>query len=165
MQEPLVVLRSFVRQLAGKAFDEPGLVQSSLVQRCETAKREGRELGYMDCKDLILESLNLYSKTTIILDALDESNITIYNLGTILIEMMEKSKKPVKIFISSRPDREYSEQVFGDKCIITVDASNQQHDIDRFLTEKLYSTRSFAQRKQEIQDKIKNVFQTRSCGM
>ncbi|KAM0251639.1 hypothetical protein ACHAQJ_008099 [Trichoderma viride] len=164
MQDPIVVLRSFVRQLAGKAFDEPGLVQSSLIQKCQTAKREGRELGYKDCKDLILTSLNLYAKTTIILDALDETDITTYNLCTILIEMKEKSRKPVKVFISSRPDREYL-KAFENKPIITVDASNQQADIERFLTEKLYSTPFFTQRRQDIQEKIKTVFATRSCGI
>lgn len=164
MQDPIAVLRSFVRQLAGKAFDEPDLVQSSLIQKCQTAKREGRELGYKDCRDLILESFNLYSKTTIVLDALDETDITIYNLCTILMEMMETSRKPVKVFISSRPDREYM-KAFEDKCIITVDASNQQADIELFLAEKLYSTRFFTQRRQDIQEKIKNVFATRGCGM
>ncbi|KAF3066794.1 hypothetical protein CFAM422_008949 [Trichoderma lentiforme] len=164
MQDPIVVLRSFVRQLAGKAFGEPGLIQSSLAQKCKAAKREGRELGYKDCKTLILESLNLYSKTTIILDALDESDITTHNLCTILIEMMEESRRPVKIFISTRPDRKYLE-AFRDKHIITLDASNQQEDIERFLEQKLYSTESFTERSQEAQDEIKHVFATRSCGM
>ncbi|KAK0760717.1 LOW QUALITY PROTEIN: hypothetical protein N5P37_006915 [Trichoderma harzianum] len=164
MQDPIVVLRSFVRQLAGKACGEPGLIQSSLAQKCKAAKREGRELGYKDCKTLILESLNLYSKTTIILDALDESDITTYNLCTILIEMMEESRRPVKIFISTRPDRKYM-KAFRDKHIITLDASNQQDDIEKFLEEKLYSTDSFMERSQEAQYDIKQVFATRSCGM
>ncbi|QYT06145.1 Ankyrin repeat protein [Trichoderma simmonsii] len=164
MQDPIVVLRSFVRQLASKALSEAGLIQSSLAQKCKAAKRERRELGYKDCKALILESLNLYSKTTIILDALDESDISTYNLCTILIEMMEESRRPVKIFISTRPDRKYL-KAFQDKHIITLDASNQQKDIERFLEEKLYSTESFIERSQEAQDEIKQVFATRSCGM
>ncbi|KAL7955960.1 hypothetical protein V8C34DRAFT_290119 [Trichoderma compactum] len=164
MQDPIVVLRSFVRQLAGKASGEAGLIQSSLAQKCKAAKREGRELGYKDCETLILESLNLYSKTTIILDALDESDITTHNLGTMLIKMMEESRRPVKIFISTRPDRKYL-KAFRDKHIITLDASNQQDDIERFLAQKLYSTESFMERSQETQDEIKHVFATRSCGM
>ncbi|KAK4082273.1 uncharacterized protein Triagg1_2085 [Trichoderma aggressivum f. europaeum] len=164
MQDPIVVLRSFVRQLAGKAFGEPGFIQSSLAQKCKAARREGRELGHKDCETLILESLNLYSKTTIILDALDESDITTHNLCTILIKMMEESKRPVKIFISTRPDRKYL-KAFRDKHIITLDASNQQGDIERFLEQKLYLTESFTERSQEAQDEIKHVFATRSCGM
>ncbi|KAL7907802.1 hypothetical protein GGI35DRAFT_481449 [Trichoderma velutinum] len=164
MQDPIVVLRSFVRQLACKAFGEPDLIQSSLAQKCKDAKREKRELGYKDCRGLILESLNLYSKTTIILDALDESDITTYNLCIILIEVMEESRKPIKIFISTRPDRKYL-NAFRDKRIITLDASNQQEDIERFLEEKLYSTESFIERSPDAQIEIKHVFATRSCGM
>lgn len=165
MQDPTVVLRSFVRQLAGKAIDEAGLIQSSLIQTCETAKKEGRKLGYRDCKDLILQSFNSYSKTTIVLDALDESDISTFNLGTVLIDLMEKSKRPVKIFISSRPDREFLEEAFGGSSIITVDAGNQQGDIEKFLAANLYSTRFFEQRSPDIQGKVKEVFTTRSCGM
>ncbi|KAH0521932.1 hypothetical protein TsFJ059_005862 [Trichoderma semiorbis] len=164
MQDPIIVLRSFVRQLACKAFGEPGLIQSSLAQKCKAAKREGRDLGYKDCKTLIMESLNLYPKTTIILDALDESDITTYNLCTVLIEMMDESRRPVKIFISTRPDRKYM-KAFQDKHIITLDASNQQDDIEKFLEEKLYSTDLFMERSQKAQDEIKGVFATRSCGM
>ncbi|KAL7812088.1 hypothetical protein V8C44DRAFT_329716 [Trichoderma aethiopicum] len=165
MQDPIGVMKSFVRQLAGRAFDSAGLVRSSLLERCETAKKDGRGLAYQDCKDLILESFNMYPKTTIVLDALDESDISTHNLGTILVELMEKSKKPVKIFISSRPDREYLENTFGDSRIITLDASNQQEDIERYLQEKLYSTPFFQQRRLVVQDKIKDVFATKSRGM
>ncbi|KAL6693722.1 hypothetical protein J3F84DRAFT_379755 [Trichoderma pleuroticola] len=164
MQDPVVVLRSFVRQLASRAYDKPNLIQRTLVQKCETAKKEGRELGYGDCKDLILESLNLYSKTTIILDALDQSDIAAHNLCTTLIELMENSRKPVKIFISTRPDRKYLEAL-EDKCIITLDGNNQQEDIERFLEHKLYRTSTFMMRNQDIQGKIKHVLTTRSRGM
>lgn len=165
MQQPLVVLQSFVRQLSGKAFDDSGEIQSSLLQRCLKAKKEMRKLSYKDCEELILESFNLYSKTTIVLDALDESDIGTYNLAKMLIQMTEKSRRPVKVFISSRPDREYLEEVFKDKFLITVDASSQHDDIQKYLKDKLYSTERFERRRQETQDEIKNVFNTKGCGM
>lgn len=84
MQDPLIVLKSFVRQLAGKAFDTSGVVQYSLIQRCEKIQKEKREFTYKDCEDLLLESFNLYTRTTILLDALDETDITDYNLGATL---------------------------------------------------------------------------------
>lgn len=164
MQDPLIALRSFVRQLAGKAFDTSGVVQHSLVQRCEKIQKEKRDFTYKDCEDLLLESFNLYTRTTIVLDALDETDITDYNLGAILTTIMRKSENPIKVFISSRPDREYLE-AFADETVITVDASNQHEDIERFLAEKLYTTSLFQQRSQVIQNEITNVFATRSCGM
>lgn len=165
MQQPIVVLRSFVRQLSGKAFDDSDEIQSSLVQKCAEAKKNGRDLSYKDCEELILESFNVYSKTTIILDALDESDIGTYNLAKALIKITEKSRKPVKVFISSRPDREYLEEVFKGNFLITVDADNQHDDIQKYLEDKLYSTKKFRGRKQEMQDEIRDIFSTKGGGM
>lgn len=163
MQDPLIILRSFVRQLSYKACNYDH-IQSSLIARCDLAKKEGRGLTYKDCKELILTSMNLYSKTTIILDALDESDVTQYNLAEILIEMMEEATKPVKVFISTRPDREYLE-AFDTKCKITVDSSSQQGDIERFLNQELYSKSVFTRRQEEIQEMIKETFRARNGGM
>ena len=60
-------------------------------------------LSYKDCQKLILDSIRLFSKTTLILTALDETDVTIHNLAETLIEIMQKLSKPVKIFMSSRP--------------------------------------------------------------
>jgi hypothetical protein len=163
MQDPLIILRSFVRQLSYRAYNYD-YIQSNLIRRCEKAKKEGRNLNYLDCKELILESMNLYAKTTIILDALDESDIMSYNLAEILINMMDKATKPVKIFISSRPDREYLE-AFEERSTITVNSSNQQGDIEIYLNEALYSTKFFKKRQEEIQELIKETFRSRNGGM
>lgn len=108
--------------------------------------------------------MNLYSKTTIILDALDESDITSYNLAEIIIDLMDKALKPVKIFISSRPDREFLE-AFEAKATITVNSSNQQGDIEKYLAEVLYSTKFFKKRKTGIQQVIKETFSSQNDGM
>ncbi|UKZ63692.1 uncharacterized protein TrAtP1_004917 [Trichoderma atroviride] len=163
MQDPLVVLRSFVRQLSYKA-NNYSYIQNNVIQKCEKAKQEGRSLSYTDCKELILESMNLYSKTTIILDALDESDISYYNLAEIFINMLDKARNPVKIFISSRPDREFL-NAFEDRATIMVNSSNQQGDIEKYLDEALYSTRFFRKRRLEIQNMIKETFSTRNGGM
>ncbi|KAK6447410.1 hypothetical protein FP744_10003660 [Trichoderma asperellum] len=85
-------------------------------------------------------------------------------MSAILTKLMGKSENPIKIFMSSRPDREYLE-AFEDEAIITVNASSQQEDIERFLAEKLYTTRFFQQRSHVIQNEITNVFAAQSCGM
>ncbi|KAF3072814.1 hypothetical protein CFAM422_004932 [Trichoderma lentiforme] len=163
MLDPMVVLRSFVRQLSYKAYHY-NHIQTSVIQKCQLAKQEGRDLSFEDCKELILGSLNLYPKTTLILDALDESEISTYNLAEILIELTERATKPVKVFISSRPDREYL-KAFEDKCIITVDSNNQKDDIAKFLHQTLYSQPFFNRRKAEIQKIIKETFTSRNGGM
>ncbi|KAL6787532.1 hypothetical protein J3E68DRAFT_445375 [Trichoderma sp. SZMC 28012] len=163
MLDPLIVLRSFVRQLSYKAchYDR---IQTTVIQKCRLAKQEGRDLSYKDCKELILISLNLYPKTTLILDALDESDVSIYNLAEFLIELMEKATKPVKVLISTRPNREYL-KVLEDRYIITVNSDNQQGDIEKFLHETLYSQLFFNRRQADIQELIKETFRSRNGGM
>jgi Cdc6-like AAA superfamily ATPase len=163
MQDPLIILKSFVRQLSYKAHDY-NYIQRNVIEIYKLAKKEGRDLSYRDCKELILDSMNLYSKTTIIVDALDESDITLYNLAEILIELMEKSTKPVKVFISSRPGREYLD-AFKARSIITVDSSNQQDDIEKYLNENLYSKPFFKGRQKHIQKLIKKTFRSQNGGM
>ncbi|UKZ94421.1 uncharacterized protein TrAFT101_009294 [Trichoderma asperellum] len=163
LQDPLIILRSFVRQLFDKRSEHG---YDHLIQKYDMARKEGRSLGLKDCKELILEFINLYSKTTIILDALDEasSTSTNHNLAEILIDIMDKAKKPVKIFISSRPDREYL-QAFESTATITVESSNQQGDIEKYLQERLYSTSSFKQRQAETRELIRNAFSSRNSSM
>ncbi|KAL6871229.1 hypothetical protein J3F83DRAFT_647563 [Trichoderma novae-zelandiae] len=163
MQDPLTVLRSLARQLSYKAFDY-ARIQKKVIERYELANKEGRDFGFQDCKELILDSLHLYPRTTIILDALDESDISTYNLADVLIELVQKATKPVKLFISSRPDRLYMD-AFDTKTTITVDSSNQRGDIEKFLHEKLYSTPTFKTRRKEIQDLIQETFAYRNGGM
>ncbi|KAL6825226.1 hypothetical protein V8C40DRAFT_245837 [Trichoderma camerunense] len=163
MLDPLVVLRSFVRQLSYKAY-RYNHIQTSVIQKCQLAKQEGRDLSFEDCKALILGSLNLYPKTTLILDALDESEVSTYNLAEILVDLMERATKPVKVFISSRPGREYL-KAFEDKCIITINSNNQKDDIEKFLRKTLYSQPFFNRRKAEIQEIIKETFRSRNGGM
>ncbi|PTB79138.1 hypothetical protein M440DRAFT_1161495 [Trichoderma longibrachiatum ATCC 18648] len=163
MQDPLIVLRSLARQLCYRASDHDR-IQKKVIEMYEVANKEGRDFGYHDCKELILDSLNLYSRTTIILDALDESDITTYNLAEILIDLVEKAAKPVKLFISSRPDRQYMD-AFDNKATIAIDSSTQRGDIDKYLHEQLYSTRIFRDRKEEIQGLIRETFASRSGGM
>lgn len=108
--------------------------------------------------------MNLYSKTTIILDALDESDISSYNLAEIVIGMLDKARNPVKIFISSRPDREFL-RAFDDRATIMINSSSQEGDIEKYLDEALYSTNFFEKRRKEVQDMIKETFRTRNGGM
>ncbi|KAK5995097.1 hypothetical protein PT974_03490 [Cladobotryum mycophilum] len=163
MADPLVVLKSIVQQLSHKAFDNDK-IQIALRKRCESAKLERRDLGYKDCKDLILESFNLYSKTTIILDALDETDTTEHNLAQIIIDIMEQSTKPVKVFISSRPDRAFQD-VSDSRPIIEINSECQESDIEKYLDEHVYSNTWFKNRNDESKQLIQQTFKSKSKGM
>ncbi|KAK5997061.1 hypothetical protein PT974_02412 [Cladobotryum mycophilum] len=163
LQDPQVVLQSFVRQLSSIAHDTEK-VQVKLMEKWRTAKDKGTDLSYKDCKELILDSVALFSKTTLILDALDETDATTHNLAETLIEIMQKSSKPIKIFISSRPE---CYKVFEGWSTISIDAAEQSTDIETFLEENLYSHRDkfFQRRSQTTQALIKDTFSKRHGGM
>ncbi|KAL7921336.1 hypothetical protein ACQKWADRAFT_130206 [Trichoderma austrokoningii] len=163
LQDPLIVLRSFVRQLFDRRSEH---CYNRLIRKRKIAEDEGRSLGLKDCKELMLDFINSYSSSTIILDALDEASTTStnHNLAEILIDILDKVKKPVKLFISSRPDREYL-QVFEATATITVESYNQQADIEKYLEDRLYSTLSFKQRQRETQALIRNVFSSQNSAM
>jgi hypothetical protein len=163
LQDPLIILRSFVRQLFDKRSEK---CYNRVKQKREMADNEVGSLGLKDCKELILEFINLYSHTTIILDALDEASPTSsnQNLAEILIDILNKAKKPVKLFISSRPDREYL-QTFEATATVTIESKNQQADIEKYLDDRLYSTSPFKQRQMETQTLIRDVFSSRMNTM
>ncbi|KAK4067115.1 uncharacterized protein Triagg1_7843 [Trichoderma aggressivum f. europaeum] len=162
MQDPVVVLRSFVRQLCYR--DDYEHVQENIIQICQAAEKEQRKLDHKECSELILGLLSLYSKTTIIFDALDESDTEENGLAQTIVDLVAKATKPVKVFVSSRPGREYL-GAFDATPTITINSDDQQVDIEKFLDIKLYSTVSFQRRQKEIQELIRETFTSRNGGM
>ncbi|RAK82850.1 hypothetical protein BO79DRAFT_260794 [Aspergillus costaricaensis CBS 115574] len=70
----LSVFRSYVRQLSTTpASPEP--IQTELKEACSKARESGSKLSFETCKELIAESLKVYPKTTLVIDALDECSI------------------------------------------------------------------------------------------
>ena len=162
--DPLIVLRSYVRQLSSVAnsFED---IQVKLMQRCAEAKRKGMDLSYEVCKELILESINLYPKTTIILDALDECDRSSHSLAETFVQIMEKAAKPIKLFVSSRKDRDIA-KAFRSMPTIAINAKNNEGDIENFLNENLYSRAWYTETcQEELMPQIKEMFSSRSQGM
>lgn len=104
--KPLSVLQSYVRQLSTN-FKNPLHIQKRLRNRCEEARLKGSKLDFASCQGALLNSLNLYPKTTIVVDALDECDPSSRNdLMKALDSLLHDAKMPVKIFIASRPDED-----------------------------------------------------------
>jgi hypothetical protein len=163
--DPLAVLRSFVRQLSRLANDSDNF-QKDIVKECKSAKSKGSSgLNYNKCKDLIIKSVNIYPKTTLILDAFDESDSSNKNLIETLIEIMDKSTRPVKVFVSSRTGREITE-LFKTTPTITINAKN---DIDiEILLDEVYDEgwyKKLYHDNPSLQLEISETFASRSLGM
>ncbi|KAB8225515.1 hypothetical protein BDV33DRAFT_198430 [Aspergillus novoparasiticus] len=132
----LPVLRCFVRQLAGPLSDRQS-VRISLQEAWRAAKDRGSDLNLDACKAPLLSSFNLYSKTIIVLDALDEVAINERRqLIRVLDELVSQSTSTIKVFIASRPGGGISFQ-FASKPNIQLRAAENMEDTDKFVTDKL----------------------------
>lgn len=130
------MLRCFVRQLASPLSDCQS-VRISLQEAWRAAKDRGSDLNLDACKAQLLSSFNLYSKTIIVLDALDEVAVNERRqLIRVLDELVSQSTSTVKVFIASRPDGDISFQ-FASKLNVQIRAADNMEDIDKFVTNKL----------------------------
>ncbi|QRD90698.1 ankyrin repeat-containing protein [Aspergillus flavus] len=131
-RKSLHVLRCFVRQLAGPLSDCQS-VRISLQEAWRAAKDRGSDLNLDACKAQLLSSFNLYSKTIIVLDALDEVAVNERRqLIRVLDELDSQSTSTVKVFIASRPDGDISFQ-FASKPNVQIRAADNMEDIDKFI--------------------------------
>lgn len=136
--DALTIVQSYVRQLATSA-NNPESMQIKLKELCKKAEEMGKTLNYDTCSDQILASSNMYSKTTLVIDALDECD---QDSRDQLIEtfnfLVSESKNAIKIFISSRPDQDVQAKLDQERSVsVTIQASHNKPDIDKFLQKEL----------------------------
>ncbi|KAK4867436.1 hypothetical protein LT330_000946 [Penicillium expansum] len=135
-RDPLSVLSSFVRQLSTTSND-PYNIQKSLRETCESRQLVGAKLDIASCKRILLESLNLFPKTTMVLDALDEcDSATRGVLITFLDGLLSAAKNPVKVFVVSRPDEDIRNQ-FLTRPNIEIQANDNHADIELYLNARI----------------------------
>ena len=164
LQEPINVLRSFLRQLSTSQAHESYMrkdIRNFYVER----RGKGSEPTIKDCKTRILEALNLYPRTTLILDAFDECDK--YKRRELLEAFdyfIENAKSPVKIFISSRPDKDLRERFEG-KANISINASDNQQDITKFVESEIKKHLRWDKLKPELKEEIVETIQAGSKGM
>lgn len=171
LREPINVLRSYVRQLAiVPCF--PKYMQKQLIQHYRESRKQGVKLSIKDCETLILASANLYPRTTLILDGLDECNTNDleknrWTLIRILTELTQQAKNPVKLFISSRREQDIAKQLelFP---IIEINARDNEEDIRKFVDERIgriEETGKWISISQDLKNKIKDTLCAKSDGM
>jgi ankyrin repeat domain-containing protein 50 len=118
-----------------------------------------------DCKSLLLEFVNVYPRTTLILDALDEcEKHKRLELIGILDYLLAKASNPLKIFISSRPDGDITDKL-KDRANIQINAKNNQDDISRFVKSEIVKHRRWDKMTPKLQSQIVETLQEQSQGM
>ena len=118
-----------------------------------------------DCKSLLLDLVNTYPRTTLVLDALDEcEKHKRLELIAILDHVLAEALNPVKIFISSRPDGDIKERL-RDRANIGINASDNQDDISRFVNSEITKHRKWRKMPAQLQTQIVETLQEKSQGM
>lgn len=105
-RDPTKVMQAIVKQLS-LVLPSAGLPKPVVAAYEKSAKAgfASGSLQFQESKDLLVSLLHIFPQTTIIIDALDESDpSTRGRLLDTLTALMHSSTSSVKIFISSRDD-------------------------------------------------------------
>ncbi|KAH8649922.1 ankyrin repeat-containing domain protein [Xylariales sp. PMI_506] len=162
--EHMHILRSCVRQLSSTTNDPDG-IRKSLLKVSLDLRQKGSKLDLGSCRDQLLESIELYDNTIIVLDALDECKPeSSEQLVESLSFLLSKAKKPLKIFISSRPDYDV-QRLLRSWPSVEIEATNNQADIEKFVVATIARHNRWNQMSKSLKVKIIQTLQDGSQGM
>jgi hypothetical protein len=163
-RNPLLVVRSFVRQLS-TAFAHEGSIHKDLKSFCTQSRINGSEPTMANCKELLLKLLNSYPQTTLVLDALDECEKEKRGeLIEVFRHLLENASRPVKIFISSRPDGDIKE-VLKENANVYIQATDNSHDISIFVQNEIIKHRKWKKMDPTLREEIIDTLQEGGQGM
>ena len=144
-QSPEQVMKSFVRQLSTPRDSDmiPFCIEKCYVEK-EKPGFASSSLTFQECCVLVRKLSTMHTKITLVLDALDECDkSTRHDLITEIDNLVSISTSCViKVFISSRPDRDIKHrfQVGPNVCISATDNGN---DIKKFLANAIDNSPQF----------------------
>jgi len=136
----------------------------------ENAGQLSSRLTLKECQDLLVQLMDVYPRTAICIDALDEVDHKVrMGLLEALKHVVQRSKSLVKIFATTRMDTDILLQ-FGMFPRIELEPNDNDNDINRFVKEKI---QGMIDRKQllhgyvpdALKDEICQFLRGRSKGM
>ncbi|KAJ2985463.1 hypothetical protein NUW58_g5516 [Xylaria curta] len=163
----LVILRSYVRQLSTTPH-RPDFIYSQLKQLYTSCEREGSGWTLGLCQEYLIRLFELYPSTVLVLDALDECEP---EEREILLDFFDsipsKTSKPVKIFISSRPEGDIRQRLTHLPSI-EIQATDNENDIAKLVKQSIERNGRWSDtlRKNELlKDEIVHTLLDQSKGM
>jgi hypothetical protein len=129
---PIDVFRSLVAQLSTSANGES--ITADIKAYYESKIKEdpkGSSLSLEQCENYLVDLINLYGCTTVVIDALDECSPSATELLLHLKNVGQRSQK-LKLFLSSRDDFSVS-QHFSGSVQIRVHSTENSQDIKSFI--------------------------------
>lgn len=113
----------------------------------------------------LIRSLNIFPKTTFIVDAVDECDQDDREtLIEVFDELMRTSERPLKVFISGRPEGDIR-AALRNRTIVEIGVEDNQTDIARFIEEKVQQHRRWDQFDETLKNKVTNTLLQKSHGM
>ncbi|KAL7755782.1 hypothetical protein ACKLNR_014309 [Fusarium oxysporum f. sp. zingiberi] len=164
-RSPQDILRSILRQLSNPVKDvESGTIHVALKDLPNRLALNGTTFDVPTCENLIGKLIEGYSKTTIILDALDECHRnTREELMRVLSNLANGSSK-FRVFISSRHDEDILRHFKGTP-VMEMEVTDNEEDISCYVDDRLFRDSRWAHLSPELQEEVKAVFHEKSLGM
>ncbi|KAK3369443.1 ankyrin repeat-containing domain protein [Lasiosphaeria ovina] len=143
----------------------PGELRRKLRDLHRELKLKGSDLSFETCREQLLESVNLYPKTTIVLDALDECKPeSRYRLVDTIDFLMANARHPLRVFISSRPDADIRDR-FLSRPHIAIQATDNQDDIEKFVNKEIAKHLRWNKMSPALRGDILKTLLNQSSGM
>lgn len=141
-QDPASVVRSFIRQLSADTDNDEDVCKI-VEEQWRLEKRKGfpsKELPFETCKQLLPMLVAAHAETIMFLDGLDECDKeTRHELVYLLKSLTDDPKSLLKVFISSREDRDLFKN-FINRTHLRVQANDNDDDIKAYVLAQLQST-------------------------
>ncbi|KAK1533915.1 hypothetical protein CPAR01_10623 [Colletotrichum paranaense] len=108
-----------------------------LLMFCKDAAASRRSLQISECQQFVRDLVNTYPRSILVLDALDECDQrSRTQIVSFFRKLVEDSDRPVKVFMSSRPETDVLELMETSSCI-QISTSDNQKDIEKYIDLKL----------------------------
>ncbi|RPA94670.1 hypothetical protein L873DRAFT_1700709, partial [Choiromyces venosus 120613-1] len=134
-RDPGEILGALLKQLALSNEELPKIIVSAYDK--QRRRGSGSSLDITEAQDLIAELANTKSKTIFLIDGLDEvDKIRRKELLDALKSIIESTSQVVKIFLSSRDNKDIRNELYGVPNL-SIKAVDNAADIDRFITREI----------------------------
>lgn len=161
------MLRSFIKQLSTSPDSLD--IQDVLVE-IYTAKRQSgfssNQLTDSEAESLLQELMQAYSKTILVLDALDECNEKTRSALIEVFDRLTKTNPTLKLFISSRRDDDIQYRLHKE-ANLGIEATDNEEDIRNFVRTRLEEDQKRRRKplSDGLQKEITKVLFSKSAGM
>jgi Cdc6-like AAA superfamily ATPase len=150
VQTPLIFLSSLLKQLSQSLSSLPMAVRS--MYNAHETRRSTPTLG--EIRNVLLQVIELYSKVFILVDGLDECQVSNGCRDEFLLEVTKLRKVgSVNVFATSRFIPEIIEKFSDDSTVVEIRAS--KGDIATYLDGHMSRLPSYVERNTELQREIK----------